>query len=256
MRLNVLAVPMLAAVAWAQAPVPALPEGVVMEANIAYDRYPETRLDIVRPKAPTKGKRPGVLVVHEWWGLDDWIKQQASKLADAGYAALAIDLYRGKTASTPDLAHELMRGLPDDRAARDLKSAFEYLAAQKSVDPKRIGTIGWCMGGGYALNLALDEPRTKAAVINYGHLATEPSRLQRTNTAFLGIFGAMDRGIPVSDVRAFERELKTAGKKIEVVIYPDAGHAFENPNNKSGYRAADPADAWSRTMKFLETNLK
>jgi carboxymethylenebutenolidase len=203
-----------------------------------------------------KGPFPALIVIHEWWGLNDWVKEQASKLADQGYAALAIDLYRGKMATTPDVAHELMRGVPEDRAARDLAAAFHYLAAQKNVDRRRIGDIGWCMGGGYALDLALAQPRLKAAVINYGRLATDPARIKRIHAAMLGIFGAQDRGIPVADVRKFEEQAKNLGKKIEIVIYPDAGHAFENPNNQAGYRPADAADAWQRTVAFLEANLK
>jgi carboxymethylenebutenolidase len=203
-----------------------------------------------------KGPFPALVVVHEWWGLVDWVKQQAAKLADQGYVALAIDLYRGKTATTPDEAHELMRGLPSDRASRDLQSAFNYLAAQNTVDPKRIGSIGWCMGGGYAFDLAVLEPRLRAAVVNYGHLASDTSTMQRINAALLGIFGAQDRGIPADGVRQFERQMHGLGKKVEIVIYPDAGHAFENPANKAGYRPQDAADAWRRTIEFLDRNLK
>ncbi len=203
-----------------------------------------------------KGPFPALVVIHEWWGLVPWVKEQASKLADQGYAALAIDLYRGKVATTPEEAHELMRGVPEDRAARDLEAAFNYLASRKEVDPKRIGDIGWCMGGGYALNLAIAEPRLAAAVINYGHLATDPANLKRIDAPVLGIFGAQDRGIPPADVRKFEEQMKTLGKQVDVVIYPDAGHAFENPENKAGYRAADAADAWGRTVRFLESRLK
>ncbi|MGA7375902.1 MAG: dienelactone hydrolase family protein, partial [Candidatus Sulfotelmatobacter sp.] len=117
-----------------------------------------------------KGPFPAIIVIHEWWGLNDWVKDQASKLADQGYEALAIDLYRGKVATTPDTAHELMRGVPDDRANRDLEAAFNFLQSQPNVKKDRIGAIGWCMGGGYALDVALDEPTLAADVINYGHL--------------------------------------------------------------------------------------
>src|SRR5574337_464882 len=91
-----------------------------------------------------KGPFPALVVIHEWWGLNDWVKEQASKLADQGYVALAIDLYRGKVATTPDEAHQIMRGVPEDRAKRDLHAAFEYLASQPSVKKDRIGSIGWC----------------------------------------------------------------------------------------------------------------
>lgn len=203
-----------------------------------------------------KGPFPALVVVHEYWGLVDWVKEQASKLADQGYVTLAIDLYRGRTAATPDEAHELMRGVPEDRAARDLLAAFHYLAAQKTVDPKRIGDIGWCMGGGYALDLAMAEPSLKAAVINYGRVVTDPERMKRENAAILGIYGGQDRGIPVADVHQFEQKMKSYGKNVEIKVYPDAGHGFENPNNQAGYRAADTADAWKRTVEFLQANLK
>ena len=202
-----------------------------------------------------KGPFPGIIVIQEYWGLNDWIKEQASKLSDLGYVALAIDLYRGKVATTPDEAHELMRGLPEDRAKRDLHAAFEFLKSQPNVKKDRIGSIGWCMGGGYSLDVALQEPTLTADVINYGHLATDQESLKKINAAILGIFGGQDRGIPVEDVRTFEQALKQLGKKVEIVIYPDAGHAFENPNNKTGYRPDDAADAWKRTIKFLAETL-
>lgn len=198
-----------------------------------------------------KGPFPGILVIHEWWGLNDWVKDQASKLSDLGYVALAVDLYRGKVATTADEAHEIMRGVPDDRAARDLHAAFEFLKSQPNVKRDRIASIGWCMGGGYSFNVALQEPTLTADVINYGHLATEPESLKKINASILGIFGGQDRGIPVEDVRKFEQTMKHLGKKVEIVIYPNAGHAFENPNNKAGYRPDDAADAWKRTVKFL-----
>ena len=203
-----------------------------------------------------KGPFPGILVIHEWWGLNDWVKEQAAKLADQGYVTLALDLYRGKVATTPDEAHEIMRGVPEDRAKRDLHAAFEFLKSQPNVKKDRIGSIGWCMGGGYSLDVALEEPALRADVINYGHLVTEPASVEKINASILGIFGAQDRGIPVDDVKKFESLLKVKGKKVEIVIYPDAGHAFENPNNKAGYRAEDAADAWKRTVDFFSSTLK
>lgn len=203
-----------------------------------------------------KGPFPALIVVHEYWGLNDWVKEQASKLADQGYESLAIDLYRGKVATTPDMGHELMRGLPEDRAKRDLHAAFEYLQSQSNLKKDRIGAIGWCMGGGYSLDVALQEPTLAADVINYGHLATDTETLKKINAPILGIFGGQDRGITPDDVYKFEAQMKQLGKKIDVKIYDDAGHAFENPNNKEGYRAADAADAWQRTVTFLADNLK
>ena len=203
-----------------------------------------------------KGPFPGLIVIHEWWGLNDWVKDQASKLADQGYAALAIDLYRGKVATTPDEAHQIMRGVPEDRAKRDLHAAFDYLSSQPNVKKDRIGAIGWCMGGGYALDVALQETTLAATVINYGHLATDPESLKKINAPILGLFGAQDKGITPDDVKQFEQTLKQLGKKIEVKEYADAGHAFENSNNKQGYREADAQDAWKRTVDFLASTLK
>jgi carboxymethylenebutenolidase len=202
------------------------------------------------------GPFPGIVVIHEWWGLNDWVKEQASKLADQGYVALAVDLYRGKVADNPNTAHELMRGVPEDRATRDLHAAVEYVKSQSNVKKDRIGSIGWCMGGGYSLDVALAEPTLAATVINYGHLATDPAALQKIHAAILGNFGGKDQGIPPEDVKKFEEALKKDGKQVDIKIYPDAGHAFENPNNKGGYRPDDAADAWQRTVKFLNETLK
>src|SRR5215813_5820992 len=161
---------------------------------------------------PGNGPFPAMVVIQGWWGLNYWVKEQASRLADQGYVALAIDLYRGKVATTPDEAHQLSRGLPSDRANRDLLAATAYLRSQKNVDPTKVGDIGWCMGGGYALELAIADPKLKAAVINYGHLATDDATLKKINAAVLGIFGGQDKGIPVADVNKFGSQLKAMGK--------------------------------------------
>lgn len=203
-----------------------------------------------------KGPFPALVVIHEWWGLNDWVKEQAMKLADQGYVTLAIDLYRGKVATTPEAAHEIMRGVPEDRAARDLKAAVAFLQSQPNVRKDRLGSIGWCMGGGYALDVALQEPTLKATVINYGHLATDNDSLKKINASILGLFGGQDRGITPQDVQTFATQMKNDGKNIDVTIYPDAGHAFENPNNQGGYREKDAVDAWARTVKFLRENLQ
>jgi carboxymethylenebutenolidase len=204
---------------------------------------------------------PGIVVIHEYWGLNDWVKEQALKLADQGYVTLAIDLYRGKVATTPNEAHEFMGGVPPDRAKRDLEAAFNFLASQPSVKKDRIGAIGWCMGGGYALGLALEEPRLAADVINYGvfdyaSLAKDQATLKKINAPILGLFGAQDRGITPDDVKKFGEQMDKLGKKIDVTIYPDAGHAFENPNNKDGYRPKDAQDAWDKTVAFFASTLK
>ena len=223
--------------------------------SVSYKSGDETVQSVLYTPAG-KGPFPALIVIHEWWGLNDWVKEQASKLADQGYVALAVDLYRGKVATTPDMAHEIMRGVPEDRAKRDLHAAFEFLAYQPNVKKDHIGSIGWCMGGGYSLDVALQEPTLAATVINYGHLATDTDALKKINAPILGLFGGQDRGITPDDVHKFEAAMKQLGKKIDVKIYDDAGHAFENPNNKDGYRAADATDAWKRTADFLAGTLK
>lgn len=199
---------------------------------------------------------PAIVVIHEWWGLVDWVKDQASNYADQGYVALAVDLYRGKTASDSDTAHQLMRGLPQDRGVRDLVSAVSYLKQRKDVDPGRIGAVGWCMGGGFALQLAIAEPSLRAVAINYGSLATDRDALSHVHAAVLGNFGGQDKGITPADVTAFSATLKTLGNSPDVKEYPDAGHAFENPNNKDGYRASDAADAQQRMRNFFAQTLQ
>jgi carboxymethylenebutenolidase len=223
--------------------------------TVSYKSGDETVQGILYTPAG-KGPFPALVVIHEWWGLNDWVKEQASKLSGEGYVTLAVDLYRGKVAKTPDEAHEIMRGVPEDRAKRDLHAAVEFLKSQPSVKKDRIGSIGWCMGGGYSLDVALQEPDLAATVINYGHLATDPDAIKKINAPILGLFGGQDRGITPDDVHKFEASMKQLGKKIDVKIYDDAGHAFENPNNKDGYRAADASDAWKRTTEFLAANLK
>ncbi len=202
------------------------------------------------------GNHPAVIVIQEWWGLNDWVKEQADRFAAKGYVAIAPDLYRGKVASDQNTAHELMRGLAHDRAMADLTNAFKYLATRKDVDAKRIGVIGWCMGGGYALDLALAEPKIAATVINYGHLVADPAAVKPLSGPILGNFGEKDQGIPPKDVEAFEKALKAAGKSADIKIYPGCGHAFMNPNNTQGYVKPAADDAWKRIDAFFAKALK
>ena len=141
-----------------------------------------------------------------------------------GYAALAIDLYRDKVATTPDEAHEIMRGVPEDRANRDLLAATAYLRSLTTVDSKRMGSIGWCMGGGYAFDLAVLDPKLKVAVINYGHLAADDATLKKIHASILGIFGGKDQGIPVADVNKFESaDARRSTRKLKFTSFPTPG---------------------------------
>ena len=209
---------------------------------------------LAMPEKP--GRYPALVVVHEWWGLTDWVKEQAQKLAEQGYIALAVDLYKGQVTTDPEVAHELMRGLPQDRAVSDLKAGFAYLATRKDVDRDHIGSIGWCMGGGYALQLAIHEPHLAACVVNYGALPTDPNDIQQIFAPVLGSFGANDRGITPTDVQGFEKTMRGMNRRIDVKIYDGAGHGFENSTNTAGYRPDAAADAWARTLAFLGKTMK
>jgi carboxymethylenebutenolidase len=205
-----------------------------------------------------KGPFPGVVVIQEWWGLNDWVKDQAKRLAGQGYVALAPDLYRGKVTDDPQIARQLLMGLPADRAVRDLKAAFATLAGRDNVRKDKVGAIGWCMGGGYALQLALNEPQLKACVICYGRVVTAADRVQPLTAAVLGVFGEEDRGIPVKGVRQFEEVAKQAGKDVTLKVYP-AGHGFmrekngDNPNPE--YREGPAKEAWGEIERFFGKTL-
>lgn len=197
------------------------------------------------------GSHPAIVVVPEWWGLNDFIKSKADQFAKQGFVALAVDLYRGKVATDPDTAHQLMRGLPEDRAIRDLKGAVSYLRARPEVGSQHMAAIGWCMGGGYALRLALAEPRLSGTVINYGSLVTDDATIASLQVPLLGNFGGQDQGISPESVREFERKAKAAGKRVDFKIYPDAGHAFASSPDQKSYRPEDARDANARTDAFL-----
>jgi carboxymethylenebutenolidase len=197
------------------------------------------------------GKKPAVVVIHEWYGLNDFAKNKADGFAKQGWVALAVDLYRGKVATNADTAHQLMRGLPDDRALADMKAAVAYLRSRSDVDAARVASVGWCMGGGLSLALALGEPTLSGAVIYYGRLVTDPATIASLKVPLLGNFGGLDQGIPVKDVQAFEATAKKDGKSVDFKIYPDAGHGFASSKDPDTYRAADAKDADARTDAFF-----
>jgi carboxymethylenebutenolidase len=207
-----------------------------------------------------QGPHPGIVVIQEWWGLSDWIKDNAKRLAEQGYVALAPDLYRGKVTTDPNKARELITGLPRDRALRDLKAAVDALADRKNVDKGRLGSIGWCMGGGYSLQLALSDERIKACAICYGGVVTDPAKLKPLQATILGIFGEEDRGIPPEAVNKFEQALKNAEKKVYRIEEFKAGHGFMRPNSEAlknpAYREDEANKAWKQVDAFFAKTLK
>src|SRR5512140_1070809 len=209
---------------------------------------------VARPQGT--GPFPGVIVVHEWWGLNPQIRGVADRLAAQGYVAIAPDLYHGRVAVDPEKAHELMRGVSAPAAVADLRAAAAELRASPQVGQKPVGILGFCMGGGLALQTALSGEPLQACAIFYGApLVTDRTQLKKMPCPVLAMFGAEDEGLPADTVRAFQQALTDDGKKAEVKIYDKAGHAFMNETRPS-YRPEAAADAWSRLQKFLADNLK
>ncbi|MGE5276927.1 MAG: dienelactone hydrolase family protein [Acidobacteriota bacterium] len=202
------------------------------------------------------GKKPAIVVIQEWWGVNDFVKQKVDHFAAEGYVALAPDLYRGKVATDADQAHQLMRGLPEDQALRDMKAAVASLRARPDVDPARIASIGWCMGGGYSLALAFAEPTLAGAVVYYGRLVTDQTVIAGLKVPLLGNFGGRDQGISPDSVRAFADRARASGKSVDFKIYPDAGHAFASSRDPKVFRAEDAKDADARAEAFLAKVLK
>jgi carboxymethylenebutenolidase len=226
------------------------------EQTVSYKSGEETVSGfLARPEG--KGPFPAVVVIQEWWGLNDWVKDQARALAKEGYVALAVDLYRGKVAAQQEEAHQLMMGAPPDRILRDLKAALAFLRARADVKKDRLGSIGWCMGGRWSLALAVEDPGLAAVVAYYGAPPTDAAAIAKIKAPVLGNFGADDKGPSPDQVHAFEAAMKAAGKSIDVKIYEGAGHAFANVNNPwGGYREAAAKDAGARTTAFFAKYLK
>ena len=229
-------------------PAPAPPKGQMIDlpgtATKAYLSLPEGAT------APL----PAVTVIHEWWGLNDNIKHWADRLAAEGYAAIAVDLYEGKVATTPDEAMAAMQAVDDAKAREVLLAAHRFLAEDARVKATKRGSIGWCFGGKQSLQLALAAPDLDACVIYYGFLETDPARLKAIKAPICGIFANKDQNITPADVDAFDRALTEAGVPHEIHRY-DADHAFANP---SGSRYDEPAakDAWDKARTFLAAKLK
>jgi carboxymethylenebutenolidase len=202
------------------------------------------------------GMYPGIVVIHEWWGLNSQIKGVADRLAEAGYVAIVPDLYRGKLGTDAGLAHELMRGLNENYALDVIRSAIAWLREHDSRTTRRggrtmpVATVGFCMGGHLSLAAALRKAEIQAAVMFYGSVETDPKALEPLAVPLLGIFGNEDRGIPLDQIRSFESLLKEAGKDATVLVYPGVGHAFFN-EERPGYDREAAHDAWERTKMFL-----
>jgi carboxymethylenebutenolidase len=228
-------------------------QGLVTE-TVTYDRAQGVQGYLALPQG--EGPFPGLILIHEWWGLNDNIRENAEAFARQGYAALAVDLYRGQSAATPDEARVLAGGVSKDldSAFANLEAAVSYLQGRPEISGERLASVGWCFGGGWSYQMAKNDLGVRASVMYYGRFSAADD-LSRMRALILGNFGEEDRSISVDSVREFQATLKTLSGDHEVYIYPNAGHAFANADSRSYNREAAEL-AWSRTLTFLEKQLR
>lgn len=194
---------------------------------------------------------PAMLLVHEWWGLNDQIKAMASEFARLGYMAVAVDLYGGKVATDPSAARSYMQQVDAGEATDTLASWIDWINAQKEFGGK-VGTVGWCFGGGWSLNASIARP-VDATVVYYGNVARSAADLAWLEGPVLGHFAEQDQWINHDMVGKFEAAMAEADKPLTTYWY-DAQHGFANPTT-ARYDAEDAELAWSRTTAFLEKHL-
>ena len=217
-------------------------------------KYSESSIGfLAMPKK--EGTYPAVIMIHEWWGLNDNIKEMARSLAAEGYVVLAVDLF-GKVAKDANEARQLITPINKNpaEAIENMKAAVQYLKNKNNVNKNKIASMGWCFGGQMSLQLALNE-KLAATVIYYGSLETNATKLAVIKWPVLGIFGEKDTSIPVENVKKFEAALNELKIENEIHIYPNVGHAFANPSG-ANYAPEQTKDAWKKTVDFLDRTLK
>lgn len=197
------------------------------------------------------GKYPGVIVLQEWWGINEHIKDVTERFAQARYVALAPDLYHGKATAEPDEARKLAMALNRDAAIQEISAAGEHLLNNVGVVGEKIGIVGWCMGGGLALSTATEYAKLGAVVSFYGR-PLDARDTPKLNAPVLGLYGELDQGIPASMVRDFETELNQNHIPNQINIYSDAQHAFFNDTRAQAYNPQAAEDAWTKTLAWFE----
>lgn len=215
------------------------------------DYFEGARGFLAKPSSP--GSYPGVVMIHEWWGLNDNIRNEAQRLAQHGYVVLAVDLYHQRSAQTPEEARELVGSFDQEQGVRNMLAAMDHLLEVEKVS--KVASMGWCFGGGQSLQLTLNANDLDATVIFYGRLVTDKEKLRVIDWPVLGIFASEDQGIPVATVREFESALNELGVKNDIYIYDGTDHAFANPSGDR-YNPEAAEDAWGKTLEFLDENLK
>jgi carboxymethylenebutenolidase len=199
-------------------------------------------------------QHPGVVVIQEWWGLEEHIKDVARRCAREGFVAIAPDLYHGQVTAEPDEARKLAMGLDRERAAKDMDGAVTHLQKLPSVRPQRVGMVGFCMGGSLTLFMACRNRGVGAAAVFYGGNPGGPEQLRQLQCPLFGAFGEDDESIPPDRIAALREGLQESGQPIEVIIYPGAPHSFFNDTRPS-YRAEAAADAWKKTLTLFRARL-
>jgi carboxymethylenebutenolidase len=206
--------------------------------------------------APKSGKGPGVIVIQEWWGLVPHITQLADRLAAEGFVALAPDLYHGRCTTDPDEAGRLMMGLDVPKVAADLRGAIDFLRARPECSSKKVGTVGFCLGGQLSLFAACVHPDAVGACVNYYgvHPNVKPD-LSKLAAPVLGFFAEKDAYVNGPVVKELSDRLTKAGKKHEFKTYPGVNHAFFNDTRPDVYDAKAAADSWAKIVAFFHANL-
>jgi carboxymethylenebutenolidase len=203
---------------------------------------------------PASGTGPGVVVIQEWWGLNDNIKSIADDLAGEGYVALAPDLYHGKVTSEPDEAGKIMMTMKMEEAAKEMSGAVDYLLKSDSATGDKVGSVGFCMGGGLSLILATLKPQVGACVVYYGVLPTQPD-FAKIEGSVLGHFAEHDDWANPATARDLESKLKSLGKDVEFHIYPGTSHGFFNNTRPEVHDQAAAKQTWERTLAFYRKHL-
>lgn len=231
-------------------------EVVLQNSTVSYFEGAKGYLVFPVRQESNASKLPAVIMIHEWWGLNNHIKDMANLLAKEGYVVLAADLYNGKVAADPNEAGNLVQSVRanQENAISNLKAGVKYVSSLPIVDKSKIASIGWCFGGGQSLQLALnsqDQPLA-ATILYYGTpLVIEKSELSKIKWPVLGIFGDKDQAIPLKQINQFKAALDQIGITNEIHIYPGIGHAFANPSGDN-YAPKETQDAWEKTLSFLK----
>jgi len=205
---------------------------------------------------PSAESGPAVVVIQEWWGLVSHIEDLVDRFAGEGFLAIAPDLFHGKTTRSPDEAGKLLMELDAERAEREIAAAGDYLLSLPECSSKSYGVIGFCMGGALAQYTVVKEANAGAGVSFYGGFRKVSIDWDQLRAPLLLIFGEKDKGVPAGPGRALGEQLRAKGKAVEVVVYPEADHAFFNDTRPEVYDAEASADAWKRTLEFLRKNVQ